>query len=194
MCLVRASHEVTYLGGACGKSQDRTRHPKSILDSAGYGRSASNDPSLTGPLEPQRVVGGRRVLAEEGLHPPGYFCRCRFQVVDEGCGERLPRFVVAELLEWGSSQTLCRAPDKLPLDKRWVDRAAVLVGYEIAPDLHPSGPRVYLHLRQVYAVGVGHVVYGEGTAGAETRLFSPGRAALRIAGGRYLLQGYRPVR
>src|SRR5215218_3142778 len=100
ICLIlRATHKVTYLSGVCGKSQDRTRHPKSILDRAGYGRSASDDPSLAGPLEPQRVVGGGRILAEEGLHPPGNFGRRRFQVVEKGCGERLPRFVVAELLE-----------------------------------------------------------------------------------------------
>jgi hypothetical protein len=78
---------------------------------------------------------------------------------------------------------LCSPPDELPLDERGVDRAADLIGDEVATDLYPSSLRIYLHLRQVHTIRIGHVLNREGAAGAKTRLLFLGYVAVRLAGG-----------
>ena len=80
--LARATHEGAYPVGAYGERRDRPWHPECVLDRAGYGRSAADGPSLAGALDPEGIVGGWCVLADEGLYS-GNLGGGRFQVVDK---------------------------------------------------------------------------------------------------------------
>ncbi len=156
----------------CGVTGRRSIAPGNADRVVDRGRDGGADrvrSALAGSLEAERIERARRILGDQHVDRRHLACGGH-QVVREGDRQRLAALVVEEFLEQSAAEPLRKAAGDLALDQHRIDRAADVVGDEIALDRHAAGVAVHLGDGDMHAVGIVHVIGEEPALGGKTRI------------------------
>src|SRR5690606_7488086 len=158
--------------GCDGQGHDGSGHLQRVIDGCCDRRAHGIGAPFPGSLHAERVQRAGRIFGDHHVNLR-HLVRRHHQVISEGGGKRLPHGVVGELLEQRPAQTLGQAADDLPFDHLWVDRPADVVGHEVALHVHAARAFVDLHLGDMDAIRIVHVVTVEPPFRRQARLMTP---------------------
>ena len=145
---------------------DRADPAERIIDRAGDRGARRGYAGFSGTFDTERVEWGRCIL-EDGHLDGRDLGNTRHQVISQSNRLRLPGGVIHELLEQGGANALRGTAGDLPLDQHRVDGSPDVVANEEALDRDRTTVALDAHLREMHAVGVGHVLGSKGGVGCE---------------------------
>ena len=135
------------------KAIDQSRRLQCIVDRSADCGAYGGQSAFAGTAHAERILWAGAILPQVHFDRRRLVAR-RHEIVGETGRERLPCFIVDELFEKGSADSLNRCAGYLTVHEHGVDGAANFVADDIPLDLHPTRIWIYPYLSDLDPVRI----------------------------------------